>query len=109
MRFGVLGALDVRTSAGESIELGSAKLRTLLTLLLADAGHVVPLDRVIDELWSDSPPASATGTVQSYVSNLRRLLEPHRAARPDPEILLTRAPGYLLVADAGSLDMLRLP
>ena len=109
MRFRVLGPLEVQDASGTVVEVGSPKLRALLALLLLEAGRVVPLDRVVDELWGERPPASATGTVQSYVSNLRRLLEPgHGTGRP-PEVLLTRAPGYLLDVPAAEVDALALP
>ncbi|GAA2355924.1 BTAD domain-containing putative transcriptional regulator [Dactylosporangium salmoneum] len=108
MRFRVLGPLEVRTADGDRLDVGSAKLRTLLTLLLADAGRVVPIYRILDTLWGDAPPTSATGTVQSYVSNLRRLLDPGRAAGGVSSIV-NRAPGYLIAADPAEVDLLRLP
>ncbi|MBW0117853.1 AfsR/SARP family transcriptional regulator [Pseudonocardia abyssalis] len=104
MQFRVLGPLEV-VSDGRPVDLGSPKLRALLTLLLADHGRVVPLDRINETLWAGEPPATATGTLQSYVSQLRRLLEPDRAPRAAPRVLLTRPPGYLL--DADDLDVVR--
>ncbi|GAA3248329.1 BTAD domain-containing putative transcriptional regulator [Pseudonocardia petroleophila] len=104
MQFRVLGPLEV-VSGGRPVDLGSPKLRALLTLLLADHGRVVPLDRINETLWAGEPPATATGTLQSYVSQLRRLLEPDRAPRAAPRVLLTRPPGYLLVVD--DLDVVR--
>lgn len=101
MRFRALGPLEVHDREGRSIEVGSAKLRTLLTLLLTEAGRVVATDRIVDELWGERPPATATGTLQSYVSNVRRLI--------GRDVLITRAPGYLVVADDESLDLLRFP
>jgi DNA-binding SARP family transcriptional activator len=101
VRYGVLGPLEVRDAAGAPVPLGSAKLRILLSLLLADAGRVVPVDRIVDELWGEAPPASATGTLQSYVSHLRRLL--------GADAIVTRAPGYLVAAGETDLDLLRLP
>jgi DNA-binding SARP family transcriptional activator len=109
MRFRVLGPLEVQDASGAVVEVGSPKLRALLALLLLEAGRVVPLDRIVDELWGERPPATATGTVQSYVSNLRRMLEPgHGSGRP-PEVLVTRAPGYLLDVPAAEVDALVLP
>jgi DNA-binding SARP family transcriptional activator len=107
MQFRVLGPLEVAAADGRPIDPGSPKLRSLLTLLLADHGRVVPLDRINETLWSAEPPATATGTLQSYVSQLRRLLEPDRAPRAAPGRLLTRPPGYLVTVDADELDVLR--
>src|SRR6478735_7855941 len=107
MRFRVLGPLEVTDPEGTALDLSSPKLRALLTLLLLDAGRVVPLDRIIDQLWGDEPPASATGTLQSYVSNLRRLLEPDRGPRQPARVLLTRPPGYSIAVGDDDLDLLR--
>jgi DNA-binding SARP family transcriptional activator len=107
VRFGVLGPLEVRGPDGSPLDVGGAKPRALLTLLLADAGRVVGVDRIVGTLWGDDPPATATGTLQAYVSHLRRVLEPQRGPREAPTVLLTRPPGYLLRADAADLDLLR--
>lgn len=108
MQFRVLGPLEVVAADGRSVDPGSPKLRSLLTLLLADHGRVVPLDRINETLWAGEPPATATGTLQSYISQLRRLLEPDRAPRAAPRMLLTRPPGYLLAPGPGDeLDVLR--
>ncbi|MBW0088797.1 AAA family ATPase [Pseudonocardia sp. KRD-184] len=107
MLFRVLGPLEVVAADGRPVDPGSPKLRALLTLLLADHGRVVPLDRINETLWASEPPATATGTLQSYVSQLRRLLEPGRAPRSAPTRLLTRPPGYLLAVGDDELDVLR--
>jgi DNA-binding SARP family transcriptional activator len=63
------------------VELGRPKQRALLAVLLVHANQVVALDRLIEELWGQQPPAQATASLQAYVSNLRRALEPSRPAR----------------------------
>ena len=80
--FRALGPLEV-VVAGRVARLGSAKLRLTLAALLVNANAVVSADRLVDILWGDDPPATATSTVQSLVYRLRRLLtsEPG-AARP---------------------------
>jgi DNA-binding SARP family transcriptional activator/tetratricopeptide (TPR) repeat protein len=63
--------------AGRSLsgrELGSRKARTLLALLAAERGRLVPLDRVVDQLWGDDPPADPGANVSTLVSRTRRLL-----------------------------------
>ena len=99
MRFRVLGPLEVSGPDGELLDVGGAKPRALLTLLLADAGRVVGIDRIVSTLWGEEPPPTVTGTLQAYVSNLRRVLEPGRGPREAPTVLVTRPPGYLLRAD----------
>ena len=75
LEFRVLGPLQV-ASNGTSLPLGGTKQRAVLALLLLRANEVVPLDRLIDELWGESPPDSAANIVQGYVSHLRKALEP---------------------------------
>ncbi|MCA1842244.1 MAG: AAA family ATPase, partial [Actinobacteria bacterium] len=64
----------------------------------------VATDHLIEDLWRGEPPASAGHALRVYVSNLRHLLEPERASRVAPQVLVTRPPGYLLVADPGQTD-----
>lgn len=109
MRYHVLGPLEVRDGAGQPVVVTSAKHRTLLTLLLLGRGRVVSVDQIIDQLWGETPPASVTATLHSYVSQLRRLLEPTRAAGQPPRTLVTRAPGYALVVDPVDVDAHRFP
>ena len=107
MRYRVLGPLEVTGPDGALLDVGGAKPRALLALLLADAGRVVGIDRIVGTLWGDDPPPTVTGTLQAYVSHLRRVLEPDRGPREAPTVLLTRPPGYLLHVDPGDLDSLR--
>lgn len=102
----MLGPLEVRHQ-GRPVDLGGPKQRALLAVLAVDANRIVSLDRIIDELWGDEPPAAATGTLQSYVSHLRRILEPDRPPRVAPAVLVTHPPGYLLRIDPERLDAAR--
>lgn len=100
--FRVLGPLEVSAN-GTFLPLGGAKQRAVLALLLLHANEVVSSDRLIDELWGDSPPDSATNMVQGYVSQLRKVLEPGRI-RGEHEILVSRSPGYMLQIGADQID-----
>ncbi|CCH85723.1 Transcriptional regulator, putative ATPase, winged helix family [Modestobacter italicus] len=106
MRFDVLGPLQVTGQDGRVVELVGAKPRALLTLLLSQPGRVVGIDRIVDTLWGDDPPPTVTGTLQSYVSQLRRALEPGRGPRQAPAVLLTRPPGYAVQVAEEDLDLL---
>src|SRR5688572_27667280 len=88
----LLGPVAAIDAAGSIIDLGSRKQRMLLAILALARGHVVSTDRLIDELWAGDPPARARTSLYSYVSNLRRALEP----RSDhaPSVLTTNPPGY---------------
>lgn len=109
MEFGVLGPLRVR-DAGRDHTPTAPKQRQLLSLLLLDAGKVVPAGTCVTELWGSAPPSSAAATVQSYVLSLRRMLTgmPSVGSAPAARRLLeTRENGYSLVVPADSLDLER--
>ena len=97
VRFRVLGALELIDGTGAAVALRSPGLRRLLAVLLVHAGAVVPVDRLTDVLWRDNQPAHPDNALQSMVSRLRRVLG-------DGELLLTRAPGYLLPVAADATD-----
>jgi DNA-binding SARP family transcriptional activator/tetratricopeptide (TPR) repeat protein len=98
MEFRILGPLEVISDDGP-VEVRGAKPRGLLGLLLVHANEVVPPDRLIDDLWEGEPPRSATATLQTYVSQLRKLL-PLASLR-------TRAAGYVLDVEPEEFDALR--
>ena len=75
MQFNVLGALEVCDSEGRPVDVGGAQPRAVLVMLLMANDRVVPAETIIDRLWPDNPPTSASGTLQSYISRLRRVLE----------------------------------
>jgi DNA-binding SARP family transcriptional activator len=104
--FAVLGAFRVDRD-GQAIPLGPRLQRTLLAILVMEAGRVVPADRLVDLLWRDEPPGAATASLQAYVSQLRRLLEPGRPARAPAQVLVTQDPGYVLRAGDDQVDALR--
>ena len=107
MQFGLLGSLSVIDDAGRAVDLGGHQSRLVLAVLLAASGRVVTAESLIDVMWGDDPPASAPGTLQSYVSRLRRELEPDRARGTDARLLLWEPPGYRLAASAGDVDFRR--
>ena len=98
LEFRLLGPLEA-VEDDRPLALGGAKQRALLAVLLLHANQVVSSDRLIDEVWGESPPATAGKMVQVYVSRLRKQLGEAR--------LLTRAPGYLLQVDPAELDVAR--
>ncbi len=102
MDFQVLGPLEVHREEGQ-VELGPAKQRAVLAILLVRANELVSSDRLIEELWPD-PPQTAANTLQVYVGRLRKALEPGRTRRAPGELLVTRTPGYLLRIEPDQLD-----
>src|SRR5580693_8018430 len=106
VQFRLLGPLEAQDGE-RRVELGRPKQRVLLAVLLVHANHVVSLDRLIEELWGAGPPPQAAASLQTYVSNLRRALEPGRPARAPSRMLVSQPPGYRLVVGAGDLDAAR--
>ena len=70
MEFRVLGPIEA-WSDGRQLRLGGGKQRATLAILLLNRNKVVSIDRLIDEVWTDDPPATAVKVVQVYVSQLR--------------------------------------
>ncbi|WP_214102664.1 BTAD domain-containing putative transcriptional regulator [Acrocarpospora catenulata] len=102
--FRLLGPVEVVGESGQVVDLGSRKQRAVLALLLAHAPRVVPLDQIIDFLWREEPPSSATGTLQAYIFQIRKALEPGRSPRTPARVLRTLPPGYLLDIDPAQID-----
>jgi DNA-binding SARP family transcriptional activator/WD40 repeat protein len=107
MRFLVLGPLEVSGEGGEPLPLSGSKERTILADLVAHAGHVVSVDDLIEEVWGVQPPRTAEKTLGSYVSRLRRALEPGRPAGSTSDLIATRGGGYLLEVDENEVDAAR--
>src|SRR5437588_198811 len=101
--------LQSRTGVTEkdaTLSLVAARARgvagTLPAVLLLYAGEVVSRERLIDELWGESPPATAAKALNVHVSQLRRTL-----ARNGHEPIETRAPGYAIELEPERLDAAR--
>jgi DNA-binding SARP family transcriptional activator len=93
--FRALGPIEA-VVAGRLIDLGAPKQRALLALLVSKVGQPVAVDVIVEELWTGNPPPSAITSLQAYVANLRRVLEPDRAPRTPATVLRTFGRGYLL-------------
>jgi DNA-binding SARP family transcriptional activator len=98
LEFRVLGPLEV-LDGDAPVPLAGRNQRALLTLLLLRANEAVSAERLVDQLWGENPPRTATTSLQNAVSQLRKLL--------GPGLLHTRPTGYLLQVDADQLDLVR--
>src|SRR5512133_2484907 len=87
----VLGRVDALVD-GRAVPLGHRKQRAVLAMLALRANRTVSVDDLIDGLWGDRPPASATKNVQYYVSQLRKEL----GSDGSGATILTRGRGYEL-------------
>jgi DNA-binding SARP family transcriptional activator len=103
MQFRLLGPVEVG-DGHERIDLGGAKQRALLALLLLYANRTVRRAQVVDWLWDVEPPRTAGDLVLEYVSRLRRALR-RCPGEPSGQRLRTQPSGYLLQVEPGELDL----
>jgi predicted ATPase/DNA-binding SARP family transcriptional activator len=80
--------------------LGALKQRRLLSALVIHASEPRSADLLVDAIWGPSPPASAAKVLQTYVSQLRKVL-------PAPVRIRTHGSGYALELEDGLLDAAR--
>ncbi|XUL92756.1 BTAD domain-containing putative transcriptional regulator [Streptomyces galilaeus] len=106
LRIRVLGSLGA-DDEGRPVGLGAPRQRAVLALLIAARGTVVPVDRIADALWRGAPPSRATVSLHTYVSHLRRALEPGRPPRTPATVLVTSPPGYALRLPEDAVDAWR--
>jgi DNA-binding SARP family transcriptional activator len=100
MELRLLGPIEV-ASDGRSVSLGGRQRRTLLAILAVHAGEPVTTDRLIDELWGDTPPQTARKTVQAHIAHLRRALN------VEENVLESADQGYVLRLDRLDFDVRR--
>jgi DNA-binding SARP family transcriptional activator len=99
----VLGPLEV-TVGGTPASVGGPRQRCVLARLIAARGQVVSADRLIEDLYAGEAPPRALAALQSYVSHLRRALEPGRTAWVRGGVLPASPPGYALRLGAETVD-----
>ena len=97
MEFRILGPLEV-VEQDRPISLGGHKQRTTLAVLLLRPGQVVGVDQLIEALWESDPPRTAEHSVQVYVSELRKALEPTAT-------IVRERTGYVLQPKASTSDV----
>jgi DNA-binding SARP family transcriptional activator len=97
MQVRLLGPVDLAMD-GTAQPVPGLRLKAVLAALALHAGEVVSTDRLIDMVWGERAPVTATNTLQVHVSKLRGLLGKRGA-------ILARAPGYLLHVDGEATDV----
>ncbi|WP_399931060.1 AfsR/SARP family transcriptional regulator [Streptomyces kanamyceticus] len=105
--FQVLGPVRARRD-GQQLKLGSPQQRATLAVLLLRDGRPVSASELVDALWGEEPPPRAVGTLRTYVSRLRALLEPDRRAREPARLLVSAGDGYALRVPRAALDACEL-
>ncbi|WP_432921178.1 AfsR/SARP family transcriptional regulator [Microbispora sp. CA-135349] len=103
----VLGPLEVTGGDGLPLLLGAPKVRTLLAILVLAEGRPLTAATLVDRIWGPRAPAKALGSLQVYVSHLRRLLEPGRLPRAPSRVLTFDSAGYRLTVARERVDVTR--
>jgi DNA-binding SARP family transcriptional activator/WD40 repeat protein len=101
MQIRVLDSVGVELN-DRPVKLGGPKQRAVLAMLALNAKTTVSVERLVDGLWGEDPPATGAKMVQQYVSQLRRLLDDD-----DGTLIVTRGRGYELHVDPATVDGLR--
>lgn len=105
MTIELLGPLSVHLNR-LPIMPGAAKPRQVLALLALNAGRVVTVSTLAEELWGDGPPPSAPTTLQTYILELRKRMATAMGPGRDPKrVLRTRHDGYLLEPGGSQIDV----
>ncbi|WP_405949702.1 winged helix-turn-helix domain-containing protein [Streptomyces prunicolor] len=102
MLFRVLGPLGIEKSNGESVKPWAPKNRALLGYLCLNNMTAVPQERLINAIWSGTPPRSAHAALHVYICNLRSRF---RELGLDASVLTTQSTGYELRLPHSSLDL----
>lgn len=102
LTFAILGPLEVRRD-GEVVEIAGQRLRTLLGLLVLDAGRTVPVERLIAGIWDEQVPSGVGNALQALISRLRSALGKNHARR----LVVAEPAGYRLAAGPDQVDVRR--
>lgn len=106
MRFSLLGPLQVANNE-TPLSVGGNKQQVLLAALVMARTKVVSSDRLVDLIWEDHPPSKPYVAIRSYISHLRKVLEPESRAGDRKSLLVTQSPGYALLIDPEAVDAFR--
>ncbi|WP_200302474.1 BTAD domain-containing putative transcriptional regulator [Streptomyces adelaidensis] len=101
VEFDVLGSVEARVD-GRIVDLGHARQRCVLAVLLVDANRVVSVDQLVERVWADRPPQRVRNTLYGYLSRLRQALAVAEGAD-----IVRRSGGYVLDVEATAVDLHR--
>src|SRR5690349_10210181 len=92
---------------GELLDLGGPRQRAVLAMLVIGRGRLVSAEQLVENLWDDDRPANEFASLQSYISHLRRRLEPDAAARSRSGVIVRQAHGYAVRLADDAVDAWR--
>jgi DNA-binding SARP family transcriptional activator/DNA-binding CsgD family transcriptional regulator len=105
LRVQVLGTVNAWRGEVE-LDLGSGRQRAVFAALAMRVNRVVSREDLVSLVWGDDAPSGASGSLYTYVSRLRRVLEPDRDKWSGGQTLISEGAGYTLRLDPGQLDVL---
>lgn len=103
LRFAVLGPVRV-WRGNEELPLGSPQQRVVLAALLLRRGRLVTTAEIVHAVWGEDPPAAAVPVLRTYVSRLRKILEPDRVSE-SRAVIVSATDGYLARVPEEALDL----
>ncbi|MCU1615577.1 MAG: regulator, partial [Frankiales bacterium] len=106
VRLTLLGPVHVLLD-GRPVDVGGPRQRAVLAILAIAGGEMVPVARLIEGLWPHTAPADPGASLQTFVSRLRRRLEPTASARTRSQLLTGGAHGYALRLGPDDVDVWR--
>ncbi|MFF0428491.1 BTAD domain-containing putative transcriptional regulator [Streptomyces sp. NPDC004520] len=106
MELRILGSIELWTGSALA-DLGPARQRSILGVLLVDPERPVPLEALVDRVWGDQPPTGVRNVVHTYITRLRRALARASAGLAEPIGLVRTPAGYQVSADPGTVDLVR--
>jgi DNA-binding SARP family transcriptional activator/tetratricopeptide (TPR) repeat protein len=101
VEFCLLGNVEARLD-GRILDLGHARQRCVLAVLLVDANQVVSVDQLVERVWADRLPQRARNTLYGYLSRLRQAL-----AIAEGVDIVRRSGGYVLDVEETAVDLHR--
>ncbi|MGE5826836.1 MAG: AfsR/SARP family transcriptional regulator [Micromonosporaceae bacterium] len=103
----LLGAVEVVTDSGQTVELGPPKRCMVLAALAVDAGRSVPVEVLLDRVWGTAIPAKARRGLHAHIVYLRRSLRSGADGASDGVDVVHRSAGYTLAVDRDQVDLHR--
>jgi DNA-binding SARP family transcriptional activator/tetratricopeptide (TPR) repeat protein len=100
MEFRLFGEIGLRV-ADRVLDVGTPRQQAVLAVLAVDAGRPVPIEKLVDRVWGDEPPAEARNVLYSHLSRIRRLVNQENA------VISRRNTGYVLDIDPDTVDLHR--
>lgn len=106
VRFLDLGTLEIDIGGCRTV-LGGKRPGRVLSALLMQVNRRVSIELLLDAVWGEGVSEGASGTLETHVWRLRRLLEPDRAPGRPATVLLNESAGYRLNVSVDSVDSAR--